>query len=196
MSMRLVFASVLVPFGMVSLIAQEPATPDRNAKANQQVEPAEPIDAAPEPRDPVERALRAARARNRLPNSPTLFPRFAPITLVQGHPPPPARSVGHSIGTAKCHRRGSDGSTTRIAGGKRKHDNHWIRKQGPAVSLGRWHLGLYRILCAAFRNFRERQRVALGDWLCHYSAPDRRCGAAEFWQRRPTGCPGTSCTGG
>jgi hypothetical protein len=86
--MRLSLASVLVPFGIVSLIAQEPATPARSANANQQVE-AEPIDAAPEPTDPVERALRAIR--NRLQNSPTLFPRLATAT-VSGGPTSPTRT--------------------------------------------------------------------------------------------------------
>jgi len=89
MSMRFVFASVLVPFGVVSLIAQ-PATPARNAKANQQVEPAEPIDAAPEPTDSVECALRASR--NRLLNSPTGLPRFAADNVCAG------LSTDHRIG--------------------------------------------------------------------------------------------------
>jgi hypothetical protein len=92
MSMRLVFASVLVPFGVVSLIAQEPATSARNAKANQQIEQAELIDAAPEPTDPVERALRATR--NRLLNSPTLFPRFAADNISAS--PPTAPRIGQS----------------------------------------------------------------------------------------------------
>ena len=67
MSVRFSVAVLFLRVGLMVLSAQQPTGTGPDAKANQQPAAAAPIDVAPEPTDPVERALQATR--NRLMNS-------------------------------------------------------------------------------------------------------------------------------
>jgi hypothetical protein len=70
--MRIFPAVLLLPGLFRILPAQPPANPTLDAKAKAQAEEPTPVDVAPEPTDPAERALRAIR--NRLQNSHNLPP--------------------------------------------------------------------------------------------------------------------------
>src|SRR5258708_35244802 len=78
--MRSLVAVLLLTVALLTSPAQQQTGPDSNtktlgAKSDQQLEEPTPVDAAPEPTDPVERALRATR--NRLHNSRNPMPAAA-----------------------------------------------------------------------------------------------------------------------
>ncbi len=93
--MKCLVAVLLLPCVFPVLQAQQPTGPGSPAKANQKLDEPAPIDIAPEPTDPVERALRATR--NRLFNSPVEIPfgQFEPIKRprLDAMPPRPPNGV-------------------------------------------------------------------------------------------------------
>jgi hypothetical protein len=94
MSMRLTLSTFLMSFAILSLPAHQPTSSGQSAHSNQHQQPA-PIEAAPEPMDPIERALRAERDRlqnePRPVHGPTVYPGATapPTTRRTSQSPPP-----------------------------------------------------------------------------------------------------------